>query len=188
MRALIIVWAALLASCSSKPMKDTPHSELVMGPGMTITATNDQGSIRIEYIDRYTRRYSWDEHVKIFRHQPRETRWFGSLGIYRPYGDGTMHAVLQEGQMPFANMDEAYAWLKKSEHRMDLVWTKDGLVVGWKQQARPGNGYLALSAEVWQILINGKKPVLKGSEPEKIQVTTTQAEPADAGNRSSGGA
>ena len=154
-----------------------------MKPGMTISATNDQGTIRIEYIDKYTRRYFWDGHVKTFRHQPRDKRWFGSLGMYRPYGDGTMHAILQEGQMPFKNIDEAYAWLKKSERFMDLVWTKDGLVVGWKQQGRPDDGYLALSVEVWQVLINGKKPVIKGAEPQKIRLNTTQAEQSGAANR-----
>ncbi len=89
-----------------------------------------------------------------------------------------MHAVLQEGQMPFTNINEAYTWLKESERFMDLVWTNDGLVVGWKQQGRPGDGYLALSVEVWQILINGKKPFLKGAEPKKIQINTTLTEQA----------
>src|SRR5690606_24687686 len=146
---------------------DNPHSELVMTPGMSILAANDQGSIRIDYIDKYTRKYSWDGYQRTFRHQARFERWYGSLGMYRPVGDGTMHVVLQEGQMHFSSTAEAEAWIKKQERHVDYVWTKDGLVIGWKQQPRPYDGYLFFTADVWQILINGKKPVLNGAAPSK---------------------
>jgi hypothetical protein len=36
---------------------------------------------------------------------------------------------------------------------MDCVWTRDGLVVGWKQEGRPEDGFLALQVGVWQIFI-----------------------------------
>lgn len=47
-----------------------------------------------------------------------------------------MHAVLEEGQQHFSSVDEAQRWLAKREKFMDYVSTRDGLVVGWKQQAR----------------------------------------------------
>lgn len=169
--ALLGACVVVLTACGSVVVNDNPKSELVMQPGMSITATNSQGTMQIDYIDKYTRRYTWDGNVKTFRHQPRMKRWLGSLGMYCPQGDGSMHAVLEEGQMPFASLGEAYAWLEKSERFMDLVWSEDGLVIGWEQQGRPGDGYLALSVEVWQILVGGQKPRLKGATPESIQIS-----------------
>ena len=166
-----MVCVALLISCCTQVVNDNPKSELVMQPGMSITATNSQGTMRIDYIDKYTRRYTWDGNVKTFRHQPRMKHWLGSLGMYCPQGDGSMHAVLEEGQMPFASLGEAYAWLEKSERFMDFVWSEDGLVIGWKKQARPDDGYLALNVQVWQILVGGQKPRLIGAEPESIQIS-----------------
>jgi hypothetical protein len=170
-----MVCVALLISCCTQVENDNPKSELVMRPGMSITATNSQGTMRIDYIDKYTRRHTWDGNVKTFRHQPRMKRWLGSLGMYCPQGDGSMHAVLEEGQMPFASLREAYAWLEKSERFMDLVWTDAGLVVGWKKQARPDDGCLALNVQVWQILVGGQKPRLKGAEPESIHVNAAHS-------------
>jgi len=166
------VCVALLISCCTQVVNDNPESELVMQPGMSITATNSQGTMRIDCIDKYTRRYAWDGNVKTFRHQPRMRRWLGSLGMYRPQGDGSMHAVLEEGQMRFTSLDDAYTWLKKSERFMDFVWTEDGLVVGWKKQARSDDDHLALSVEVWQLFVRGKKPALKGAEAAKIKIST----------------
>ena len=169
-QALLAACVFFLTGCSTSVQVDNQASELVMQPGMSITATNSQGTMRIDYIDKYTRRYTRDGNVKTFRHQPRMKRWLGSLGMYCPQGDGSMHAVLEEGHMPFASLREAYAWLEKSERFMDLVWTEDGLVVGWKTQTRPDDGYLALKVQVWQILVGGRKPCLKGAEPANIQL------------------
>ena len=56
---------------------------------------------------------------------------------------------------------------------MPFVYRSDGLMVGWgKNLARK-----QLSVEVWQILIDGKKPKsLPGSEDEKIVVETVELE------------
>ncbi len=161
--------ALLFCSCESVP--DNPNAELVMGPESVIEATTLQGTIQISYVDRYTRRYIWDGYDKTLRHQPRHKRWYGSLGIYRPQGDGTMHAVLEEGQQHFPNYTEAQTWISKKQRFTDHVWTRDGLVVGWKQQGRPGDGFLALHVSVWQIFIDGKKPNLPGAAPSKIRRT-----------------
>ena len=170
--SLLGLCGVVLTACGSAVVNDNPESELVMQPGMSITATNIQGTMRIDYIDKYTRRYAWDGNVKIFRHQPRMKRWLGSLGMYRPQGDGSMHAVLEEGQMRFTSLGDAYTWLKKSERFMDFVWTEDGLVVGWKKQASPDDDHLALSVQVWQLFVRGKKPALKGAEAAKIKIST----------------
>ena len=170
--AFLFLTAVLLGSCASVP--DNPNAELVMTPGTTVVASTSQGTIQISYVDRYTRRYVWDGYDKTFRHQPRHKRWYGSLGMYRPQGDGTMHAVLEEGQQHFSSVSEARRWLAKKERFTDYVWTRDGLAVGWKQQARPGDGYLALHVDFWQILVDGKKPSLLGASPHRVRVMNTQ--------------
>ncbi len=118
-------------------------------------------------------RYLWDGYDKKFCHQPRQKRWYGSPGMYRPQGDGSIHAVVEEGQQHFSSMDEARDCLAKQEKFIDYVSTRDGLIVGWEQQARPGDGYLALSVEVWQILINGRKPKWPTAAPSKIRIKTS---------------
>ena len=84
-----------------------------------------------------------------------------------------MHAVLEEGQQHFSSLGEARNWLTKKEQLMDYVSTRDGIVVGWRQQGRPGDGFLALSVEVWQILIDGRKPMWPGASPSKIRFNTS---------------
>lgn len=159
----------LLSACASVP--DNPRAELVMVPGETIEASTPQGTMRISYVDRYTRRYIWNGWDKTFRHQTRQERWNGSLGMYRPQGDGTMHAVLEEGQQHFDSIGEARRWLGKQEEWMDYVWDREGLAVGWKQQGRPDDGFIALQVNVWQILVHGKKAQLPGATPSRIEVT-----------------
>lgn len=167
--ALLLIAAILFSSCKSVP--ENQNVELAMSPGMVIEARTTEGTMRIEYVDSYTRRYRWDSYDKKFRHQPRQKRWHGSLGMYRPEGDGSMHAVLEEGQQHFSSLVEAQNWLTEKKRFMDYVWTKDGLLVGWKQQGRPQDGFLALHVEVWQILIDGKKPALSGASSSKIRVS-----------------
>lgn len=65
----------LLSACAS--VHDNPNAELVMKPGETIQAHTSQGTMRILYVDRYTRRYVWKGHDKTFRLQTRQERWDG---------------------------------------------------------------------------------------------------------------
>jgi hypothetical protein len=83
-----------------------------------------------------------------------------------------MHAVLEEGQQHFSNYTEAKNWITEQQRFTDCVWTRDGLVVGWKQEGRQKDGFLALQVDVWQILIGGKKPSLPGASPSQIRRTT----------------
>jgi hypothetical protein len=168
---LYLLSTLFLFSCATVP--DNPNAELVMTPGSVIEATTSQGTMQIAYVDRLTRRYVWDGYDKTFRHQARQKRWYGSLGMYRPGGDGTMHAVLEEGQQHFSSYAEAKGWIAKQERVADYVWTRDGLVIGWKQQGRPADGFLALHVDVWQVFIDGKKPSLPGASPSKIRRTAT---------------
>ena len=64
------------------------------------------------------------------------------------------------------------AWIKEPE-RASFVYRGDGLMVGWGKTADPKQ----LTVEVWQILIDGKKPSrLPGSQDDKIVVETVETE------------
>ena len=64
------------------------------------------------------------------------------------------------------------AWIKEPE-RASFVYRGDGLMVGWGKTADPKQ----LTVEVWQILIDGKKPTrLPGSQDDKIVVETVETE------------
>jgi ankyrin repeat protein len=64
------------------------------------------------------------------------------------------------------------AWIKEPE-RASFVYRSDGLMVGWSKAAGP----MPLTVEVWQVLIDGKKPTqLAGSQDDKIVVETVETE------------
>lgn len=143
-----------------------------MTPGMQIEVKTKAGELKIRHVDTFTREYTWDGQTKRFTHQPRKKRWLGSLGMYRPTGDRSMHAVLEEGQQHFESVGEAHSWIEKQKRHMDYAWNSDGLLVGWDEQKRPGDGYIALSVEVWQLYIRGVKARLKaGGSTNQLRVS-----------------
>lgn len=151
----------------------------MMAPGFTIKASNAQGTIVIKAEEGFKRSYSTSNVNKTFQMFGRDKRWYGSLGMYRPFGDRDLHAVLEEGQQHFNTTEEALAWLDRRKTWNDVRWTRDGLAVAWRDQARPEDGFIMLSAEVWQIYIGGRKPrsfpgasdktiVVEGAKPAEL--------------------
>ena len=71
--------------------------------------------------------------------------------------------------MNFDNPDSAIEWIKNGRHmRLSFEYNDTGLAVGWSRSFAPN----AMVVEVWQILINEKKPDrLKGSHDELVRVT-----------------
>ena len=59
-------------------------AEIVMTPGMQITAHTEKGEITIRAGDGFERFYTWDGATRSVKLWPRKTRWYGSLGIYYP--------------------------------------------------------------------------------------------------------
>ncbi len=149
--------------------------EVVMSPGMKITATTSVGTIAVTAADELTRSYTWDGATRAIEMEPQKSRTFGSLGLFF---EGTVvhwrehHGIArcstQEGQQDFKSVEEAMKWIKEPE-RLYPVYRNDGLMVGWyKDLPRK-----MLDVHVWQILINGKKPTrLPGSQDDKIVVET----------------
>lgn len=172
MKILILPLSALtLLSCSCASRKIGEY-ETVMTTGMKIAATNSSGTVQIREAGGFQREYSWPTGTKIFRLSGREKRWYGSRGAYRPDGDGTLHAVLEEGQQHFDTVEGAIAWLEWQSRWNQLKWSSDGLVVGWKEQRRESDGFIALTVDVWQLYILGRKPFnLTGASNGSLSVT-----------------
>ena len=155
------------------------QNEIVMSPGMIITASTPTGVISIRAGEGLTRYYTWEGATRSVEMDSRGERWYGSLGLYYPGpGDhwkehsGITRGVLEEGQQHFKTPQEALLWLRERSQEwtppFPYVYTSNGLVVGWSKTLPRRQ----LNVEVWQIYIDGKKPLmLPGSQNQNIHVT-----------------
>jgi hypothetical protein len=173
-RVLIVAGVCISTLLSGCFFFEEPEAELVMPKGMVIKATNESGTMKIEAVEKYKRAYSWSGKEKTFKLSPRRERWFGSKGAYCPSGDREMHVVLEEGQQHFSSQEEVYPWMcwESYNGERNVQYTSDGLVVIWREQQHPTEAnYSALSVDVWQIYVNGQKPVgLRGASDRSIKV------------------
>jgi hypothetical protein len=173
----LIAFLAVSATVWAQPGKlegRLQKNELVMSPGMRIQATTVVGQIVITAVDELTRAYTWEGATRSVEMSPRHERWNGSLGLYYPgpgehwqEHKGITRGVTEEGEQHFESDELALDWIK-SRKWMDYVYRDDGLVVGWNKTLQRRQ----LTVEVWQILVNGKKPArLRNSQDAMIVVT-----------------
>jgi hypothetical protein len=150
--------------------------EIVMTPGMEITARTAQGEIKIRAGREFERSYTWDGETRSAKLWPREQRWYGSLGIYYPgpgehwkSNRGITRGVLEEGVLWFKTKEDAANWIKRARSTgVDYVFTDDGLLVGFgRVQARK-----QVNVDVWRIMVDGEKPrALPGSRNDLVSVS-----------------
>jgi hypothetical protein len=147
--------------------------ELVMSEGEIIKATTQMGELTIVAGKGMKRTYKWDRCKRSVTMWARRERWLGSLGAYYPAPsylhwvscNGISRCVVQEGIQHFNSNKELFEWINKRKW-MELVYTSDGLLVCWQKSPQREQ----LSVEVWQLLVNEKKPnKLKGADDLKIQ-------------------
>ena len=151
------------------------NNEIVMPPNSTIVATTKTGTISIRSGKGLKRYYTWEGATRSVVMWPRSKRWDGSIGIYYPgpgshwfKHNGVSRGVLEEGQQHFKNTDDAITWIEKCKQWVPLVYRNDGLLVAYGK-ALPRE---QLNVEVWQIMINGQKPVkLEGSKNDAIHAS-----------------
>lgn len=152
--------------------------EIVMAPGMGITAQTANGNITIRAGLNYERFYTWNEATRSAKLKPRVERWYGSLGIINtepvPWrrwksNKGITRGVLGEGVLWFKTVDDAANWIKMARSTvLDYVFTDDGLLIGFGMLPARRE----LNVEVWQIMIAGKKPhSLPGSQNGLVSVS-----------------
>jgi hypothetical protein len=150
-----------------------PSTEFVLSKGMKIAATTADGTVVITAGEGTERTFSGDGWTKKRRLIARSTRWYGSLGLYDPAASFSTHGrvLVDEGKQFFATESEALRYLYGESGYFKLVFTSNGLVVGYHVEAIPG-GEPTRSVEVWQIYINGKKPSsLRGADDSAIRVS-----------------
>jgi hypothetical protein len=160
-------------------------NEMVLAPGMQVTATTSVGTITITAGQGFKRYYTWEGATGSVTLIPRSQAWHGSLGAYNPgflnfwrLHNGLDRVVADEGQQHFATVADFTNWLRieSASGFMPFVYRDDGLAVGWlKVPSR-----YALDVEVWQIYIGSGKPTkLPGSQNDKISVRMVSKPPRD---------
>jgi hypothetical protein len=159
LRVIFYGLVLVLSQSCTKPQLNT-FNEVVMCKGMRIVAERQGETLEISAQDDVVRSYATGGVDVSFKLKPRDARWYGSLGLYRASGNRDVHAVLEEGHQYFASAQEALEWLKWQDDRLHYVYNSSGLVVGWSLQRNPSESdpRHALSVQVWQFYINGKKP------------------------------
>lgn len=163
-KLVLIPFAMMIIGCAGK--------EMVMTPGMTISATNLNGTIGIKAGEGLERSYFWDNKQITVKMLPRNERWLGSLGAYSPGGGIDVHAVVEEGQQHFCCEKEALEWLSWRNEVLDWIYTHEGLVIGYRSAKNPIENRFFLHVYVWQFFINGQMPKnLPGAKTNRIAVS-----------------
>jgi hypothetical protein len=174
----IVLALAALAPAVGCQTDDGPvpaANEIVMSPSSVITEVSPLGTISITAGRGLKRCYTWEGATRCVEMEPRDQRWYGSLGLYFPGpGDhweehnGITRGVTEEGQQHFETMNEALNWLKSQEYP-SLIYRNDGLAVGWGKVLPRRQ----LDVSVWQIYIDGSKPTqMPGAQDDRIAVRT----------------
>jgi ankyrin repeat protein len=173
--------AATKSAPAATPRADRvpADDELVMSPRMRITAKTTVGTIAITAVDEHTRSYNWEGETFSVERLPAKVRFFAEDALYyKGTGEhwrghqGITHCLTKEANKLCITLEDAMAWIKEPE-RASFVYRGDGLMVGWSKATDPKQ----LTVELWQILIDGKKPThLPGSQDDKVVVETVETE------------
>jgi len=156
-----VCFSLLLMSCMPFLHSNTSHdNERAMSKGMTISVKSKMGNLSIEALDDLTRKLYWDGRTKQVKMDYRNERWFGKYGAYSPGGRSDVHVVIEEGQQHFCSQQEAEEWLLFQDPKMNYIFTKDGLAIGWyKEYNKKKDGFPdVLLVDIVHIYILDKKP------------------------------
>jgi hypothetical protein len=175
LKRLIILCSLLivLSTCvnASEPF---PYTENVLSEGMMISARTPSGKISIKGKKGCSREYAGDNWSKKSTLIPRDTRWYGSLGLYDPADSDTMNGrlIVDEGRQFFASESETLRYFQRlSGYYGRLTYNNSGLLIAYKV-IDVGGGEPTRSLTIWQIYINGKKPSsLRGAVDKDIEIT-----------------
>jgi len=148
--------------------------ETVMRQGTKIIARSAQGEITVRAGAGFERHYTWEGVTRSAKLRPRANRWYGSLGIYYPGAGehwapngGITRGVLEEGTLWFKTEADFSKWIRRRSY-IPFVYSDDGLLIGWTKIPTRKQ----LNVEVWQVMIDGRKPTkLEGSQKDAIVVT-----------------
>lgn len=161
---------SIAISCSGCAGMYSVH-ETVLRPGEMIRATNKCGTIQVTYVSPTSRLCEWDNHRKLINLSPRAARWYGTLGLCPVGGLITFDdfdLIVEEGIKNFRTQAQMTTDLHTGSAVLDWVYDNHGLVVGF---GKTFNGYERINLEIYQYLINGKKPAsIPGARPSQISL------------------
>lgn len=172
-----VVFPALfltIVGCAGPTNNKLPlQNEVVMSPGMSITAENIHGKLTITADDELKRSFTWANDTRSVIMWPRKKRWYGSLGLYYPGSgahwmehDGITRGVIDEGILNFKSQDALMEYINTYSDKESLIYNDNGLCVFWKKNPGAGGTLIVM---VWQFLINNEHPVtILGSQNNKI--------------------
>ena len=175
-RVVFFVLLLIAVGCAGPTNSNLPqHNEVVMSPGMSITAENLHGKLTITADDELKRSFTWANDTRSVIMWPRKKRWYGSLGLYFPGSgthwmehDGITRGVIDEGVLDFKSQDALIEYINKYSDKESLVYNDKGLCVFWKKNPGAGGTLIVM---VWQFLINNEPPKrIPGSQNSKISV------------------
>jgi hypothetical protein len=149
-------------------------SEVVLGPGESMTAVNKSGRFTVSYVSPLVRRYEFDGRTKTAKQIARPERFDGKLGLYDPAGAWTFappefRLLTEEAERHFEDYEQLYRALHL-EIRMDWVYTQGGLVAGYYKLSAPDH-FDVYWISLFQFYVAGKKPTnLKGARDSEIRL------------------
>ena len=186
---LLCCCSAAILSCRHANSAHSWPKELVMTPGMKITAKNENGKIAINAQGELERIYEWDDKSKRITLIPREEPWYGLLGAYSPGAQflplmQEPRIVAQEAELHVPSFREAKRWLDVTPSN-DWVYTDGGLAVGFSRAPDRHQ----ISVHVMQIIINGEIPSkVPGANNAAIEITGRKPMETGSGNGQKNGA
>lgn len=151
-----------------------PYTEVVLKPGMAVTATNPNGTVTIQAGDGTARIFSGEGWKKKRNLIPRRERWYGSLGLYDPASSRSPYGrlLVDEGQLYFSDVSEALKYLYVGSDHFKPVYTNNGLVFGYDVETFGEGEEPTRSVQLWQIYIDGKRPTsMPGADDSSITVS-----------------
>jgi hypothetical protein len=175
---LLILWvgSSLVAQVSTHQLH--PYTEVVLNPGMKLTAKTPNGALTI-LAGRGTRRiYRGDGWEKSLLLVARKSRWYGSLGLYDPAESYSPYGCLlvEEGRQHFSTEAEAAGWLRRrsreaGDEKEKLLFTNDGLVLRYSPGPVPGTRVPTAQVDLTQLYVGGRRPHgLPGADDEAIRI------------------
>ena len=184
----ILFLAIFLTGCSTKN-ELLSYTEVVLKPGMIVTATNANGTVTIKAGKGTTRIFSGKNWEKKRNLIPRRERWYGSLGLYDPASSRSPYGrlLVDEGRLYFSSVSKALKYLYSDSHYFKPVYTNNGLVFGYHvetfselkepikshyEETFGGVKEPTRSIQLWQIYINGKRPTnIPGADDSAITIS-----------------
>ena len=166
------------------PVAEGPRLHPALPPMTHVVAVTPSGPLEIASGHGSLRALTWDGVTRSLQLFPPEdaedpcsefcTR--REVDFLRfPTHDWVAHKGISRGEeweatVEFETMAQAEEWLqKKQDPTVPLVWTHDGLVVGWSTHV----DYKSISVFVYQILIHGSKPdSIPGSSDDRFRITS----------------